>query len=211
MLDAIDRHDYDGLCEELGDFLLQAVFHAQMAAEAGHFSIGDSLAAINAKLIRRHPHVFSDGRADTPDAVKRRWDEIKAEEKPARKGLLDGVPRALPALVEAAQISSRAAGAGFDWDHIGQVFDKVREEIAELSAAQNQEDVEGELGDLLFTIVNVARFLKVDPEQALRRTNAKFRSRFSFVETQLAARGSSPRNSTLDEMEALWQEAKNHT
>lgn len=214
VMEAIDNRDWRALAEELGDLLLQAVFHAQMAAEEGHFTIEDSLQAINEKLIRRHPHVFGDGNAKTSDEVKVRWDEIKQQEKKDRgeqRGMLDGVPRAMPALVEAQQISSKAAAAGFDWESAAQVFDKVREEIAELEqarSARDQGEMEGEIGDLLFTIVNLARFLKVDPEQALRRTNAKFRKRFAHVEQGLAARGKTVSASTLEEMEALWQEAK---
>jgi MazG family protein len=215
VIDAIDRKDWRDLCEELGDFMLQAVFYAQMAREEGKFTIDDSLDAINEKLIRRHPHIFAAGDAKTADEVKTRWDEIKAEEKKARgdkpKGLLDGIPRVMPALVEAQQISSKAAGAGFDWPNIGQVADKVREELLELEDARanaGSDEVEGEIGDLLFTIVNLARFLKVDPEQALRRTNAKFRKRFAYVERGLAGRGKGVGDSSLEEMEALWQEAK---
>lgn len=215
VLDAIDRRDWRGLSEELGDFILQAVFYAQMAAEEDKFRIDDALDAINEKLVRRHPHVFGEGDAKTADAVKARWDEIKAEEKQARgekpKGLLEGIPRAMPALVEAQQISSKAAGAGFDWPDIGQVADKVREELVELEQARAQagtEEIEGEIGDLLFTIVNLARFLKVDPEQALRRTNAKFRQRFAHVEAGVAANGKTLSESSLEEMEELWQQAK---
>jgi tetrapyrrole methylase family protein/MazG family protein len=211
VLDAIDARDWQALSEELGDLLLQPVFFAQMASEAGHFDIADALEAINSKLVRRHPHVFGDGEARTADDVKKRWDEIKAEEKPNLegqvKGLLTGVPRSLPSLVEAQQISSRAAGAGFDWANIGQVYEKLEEEVGELKSAP-QDEVEGELGDMLFVIVNLARFLKVDPEQALRKTNAKFRQRFGHVEEGLAARGRTPQESTIEEMEALWQEAK---
>src|ERR1700733_12208477 len=177
VIDAIDARDFEGLAEELGDLLLQPVFFAQMAAEEGPSHTAASLAAINNKLVRRHPHVFSDGEAKTSDDVKRRWDEIKAEEKPRPKGLLAGVPRSLPALVEAQQIASRAAGAGFDWENVDQVFDKLNEELGELKAASSQDEREDELGDMLFVIVNIARFLKVDPEKALRRTNAKFRAR----------------------------------
>jgi tetrapyrrole methylase family protein/MazG family protein len=208
VLDAIDARDWDGLAEELGDLLLQSVFFAQMASEEGRFDIADSLHAINTKLVRRHPHVFADGDAKTADEVLRKWDEIKATEKPRPKGLLQGVPRSFPALVEAQQISSRAAGAGFDWRNVGEVFEKLREELAELNAAKSPAEVEDEIGDLLFTAVNIARFLKVDPEQALRKTNAKFRHRFQHVEQRLEAQGKSPREATLDEMEALWQEAK---
>ncbi|MFN7935193.1 MAG: nucleoside triphosphate pyrophosphohydrolase [Bryobacteraceae bacterium] len=215
VLQAIDDRDWRGLAEELGDFMLQAVFFAQMAREAGHFTIEDSLTAINEKLIRRHPHIFGDAQADTADAVKVRWDQIKEQEKKARgeapKGLLDGIPRAMPALVEAQQISSKAAGSGFDWENIHQVADKVREELAELEQAraeENKDEIEGELGDLLFTIVNLARFLKIDPEQALRRTNAKFRKRFSHVEKGLEAQGKQLRDANIHEMEELWQQAK---
>jgi MazG family protein len=209
VMDAIDARDWKALAEELGDLLLQPVFFAQMASEAGHFDIADALNAINSKLVRRHPHVFGDGEARTADDVKRRWDEIKAEEKPKRTGLLTGVPRSLPALVEAQQIASRAAGAGFDWENIGQVYEKLEEEVGELKTAPD-DGVEGEIGDLLFVIVNLARFLKVDPEQALRMTNAKFRQRFGHVEAGLAAKGRTPQESTIEEMEALWQDAKRH-
>lgn len=220
VIDSIDQRDWDGLAEELGDLLLQSVFFAQMAAEAGRFDIADSLHAINSKLVRRHPHVFGSGDAKTAEDVTRRWDEIKAQEKlereklasatPKPKGLLAGVPRNLPALVEARQISSRAAGAGFDWENLQQVTSKLHEELGELERAQSQsaEAVEDELGDLLFVIVNMARFLKVDPEQALRKSNAKFRRRFEHVEKGLEARSKTPRESNIEEMEALWQEAK---
>jgi MazG family protein len=208
VMDAIDGRDFEGLAEELGDLLLQPVFFAQMASEEGRFHIGDSLDAINNKLVRRHPHVFGDGVAHTAEDVTKRWNEIKAAEKPRPKGLLAGVPRSLPALVEAQQISSRAAGAGFDWDGLPQVIDKLREETAELEAAQQHSEAEDEIGDLLFVIVNIARFLKVDPEQALRKTNAKFRRRFAHIENGLEASGKSLSDANIDEMENLWQEAK---
>lgn len=215
VLDAIDNRDWKGLADELGDFILQAVFYAQMAAEEKRFTISDSLDAINEKLIRRHPHIFGTAVADTPEAVKKRWDEIKQEERAARgerdRGLLDGVPRSMPALVEAQQISSKAAGAGFDWDNINQVFEKTHEELEELKQARESAgaaEVEDEFGDILFVLVNVARFLKVDPEQALRRTNAKFRRRFGYIEQQLRERGRSLAESNITEMEELWQQAK---
>jgi MazG family protein len=208
VMDAIDARDFEGLAEELGDLMLQAVFFAQMASEEGRFNIGDSVDAINNKLIRRHPHVFGDAVAKTSGDVKRRWEEIKAAEKPRPKGLLAGVPRSLPALVEAQQIASRAAGAGFDWENLEQVLDKLREELAELKAAHEHPEVENEIGDLLFVIVNIARFLKVDPEQALRKTNAKFRRRFGRIEEGLAASGKTLQDASMDEMESLWQEAK---
>jgi MazG family protein len=215
VLDAIDRRDWNELSEELGDFMLQAVFYAQMAAEEKLFGIGDALDAINRKLIRRHPHVFGEQSAKTPGDVKRIWGTVKAEEKKdqgrERDGLLAPVPRALPALVEAQQISSRAAGAGFDWENAEQVLDKLHEELGEFAEARrraSQDELEDELGDLLFVLVNLARFVKVDPEQALRRTNAKFRRRFEYIEHKLAERGKKLEDSNIGEMEALWQEAK---
>lgn len=212
VLDAIDGRDWPGLAEELGDFMLQAVFYAEMAEEAGHFSIEDSLDAINEKLVRRHPHVFAQGDAKTAGEVKQRWDEIKkAEKNDDSKLLLDRVPRALPALVEAAQISSRAAGTGFDWDSAEQVLDKLEEELHELAEARksaSQEEIEDEVGDILFVLVNLARWVKVDPEQALRKSNAKFRRRFGHVESALRERGKQLTDSNIEEMESLWQEAK---
>lgn len=208
VFDAIDEKDWPGLKEELGDFVLQAVFYAQMASEENLFTIADSLEAINDKLIRRHPHIFGTGDAKTADEVKKKWDEIKAEEKPRPKALLDRVSRSTPALVEAQQIAAKAAGVGFDWENIGQVFEKLDEERQELQKAGTPAEHEDELGDLLFVVVNLARFLKVDPEQALRKTNAKFRRRFGFVEQGLAARGRNFGQSNIQEMEELWQEAK---
>jgi MazG family protein len=215
VLDAIDRQDWPDLAEELGDFLLQAVFYAQIAAEKDLFRIENALNAINEKLIRRHPHVFGDQSAETAGDVKRIWGEVKAAEKKEKgkppETLLSGVPRALPALVEAQQIASRAAGVGFDWENPEQVIDKLHEELAEFNEARRNSthsELEDELGDMLFVIVNLARFVKVDPEQALRRTNAKFRRRFGFIEQKLSEQGRTLQEATIDEMEALWQEAK---
>ncbi len=215
VLDAIDRQDWNELAEELGDFMLQAVFLAQIGHERGLFSIEDALDAINRKLIRRHPHVFGDESAETAGDVKRIWGEIKAEEKKVKAnapaGLLGGVPRAMPALVEAQQITSRAAGVGFDWENPDQVLDKLHEELREFDEARRNAShnvLEDGLGDLLFVLVNLARFVKVDPEQALRRTNTKFRERFAYIEKKLAERGRGPKDSNIEEMEALWQEAK---
>jgi MazG family protein len=208
VLQAIDDRDWKELADELGDLLLQVVFFSQMAAEAGHFNINDAVEAINSKLIRRHPHVFGDGDAKTSAEVLKKWDEIKATEKVRPKGLLAGIPKALPALVEGDKISRKAAGAGFDWPNIDQVFDKLKEEVDELHEARtsgSQEQIEGEIGDLLFVVINLARFLKVDPEQALRKTNTKFRRRFAHVEEGL---GKPLKEATLEEMEALWQAAK---
>ena len=215
VMDAIDARDWPDLADELGDLLLQAVFFSQMASEENLFRIEDALDAINQKLIRRHPHIFGDEIARTEGDVRKRWSEIKAEEKRGKgeqgTTLLGSVPRSLPALVEAQQISSRAAQAGFDWENPGQVLDKLHEEVREFEEARARglrEDLEDELGDLLFVLVNLARFVKVDPEQALRKTNAKFRRRFGYVEQKLAERGKSTRESSIEEMESLWQEAK---
>jgi MazG family protein len=216
VLEAIDARDWGSLEEELGDVMLEAVFFAQMAAEAGLFGIEDSLEAINQKLVRRHPHVFGTGTAKTPEEVKVRWDEIKAEEKArngaAGGGLLEGVPRAVPALVEAEKLTSKAAGVGFDWPGVDPVLEKLDEELSELAEARAagapRERIADEIGDLLFVLVNLARFLKVDPEQALRGTNRKFRERFAYVERRLKEQGKTPAGATLEEMDALWEEAK---
>jgi tetrapyrrole methylase family protein/MazG family protein len=210
VMDAIDRRDWRGLAEELGDFILQAVFYAQMAEEEKLFAIGDALDAINEKLVRRHPHIFGSETAETPEDVMRIWGEVKASEKKDKDkdaSLLSGVPRALPALVEAQQIASRAAGVGFDWENREQVIEKLHEELREFENAPPEEQ-EGELGDLLFVLVNIARFAKVDPEQALRKTNTKFRQRFGYIEQKLAERGRKLTESNIGEMEELWQEAK---
>jgi MazG family protein len=216
VLDAIDARDFSALREELGDLLLEAAFFAQMAHEAGLFSIADSLDAINEKLVRRHPHIFASGTAKTAGEVKQRWDEIKAEERQAagkkEPGLLEKVPRSTPALVEATQLTARASTVGFDWQKAEQVLEKLDEELAELAAARArqapQEEVEGEVGDLLFVIANLARFLDVDPEQALRRTNRKFRDRFAYIERRLSAEGRPLKGATLEEMDGLWNESK---
>lgn len=216
VLDAIDARDWGAVADELGDLMLQCVFYAQMGSEEGLFDIGDSLDAINEKLIRRHPHVFGDGDADTPEKVKRRWDEIKSEENSqkdrAPKLLLDGVSRSQPALAEAAQISSKVAAVGFDWENTDHVMEKLHEELDELAEARGERDsqdhVEDELGDILFVIVNIARHLHVDPEQALRRANRKFRGRFGHIERRVSESGRTLSGASLEEMESLWQEAK---
>jgi MazG family protein len=212
VLDAIDRKDWDELRGELGDFMLQAVFYAEIAAEEKLFDIGDSLDAINEKLIRRHPHVFGSETAKTGSDVMKIWEQVKSTERKDRKqGMLDSVPRIFPALVEAQQITAKAARAGFDWKNVDEVLAKLDEERAELAEARergSQDQIEDELGDLLFVLVNVARFVKVDPEQALRRSNSKFRARFAHIERRLAAQGKEVAGTPIDELEALWQEAK---
>ncbi|HUI82205.1 MAG TPA: nucleoside triphosphate pyrophosphohydrolase [Bryobacteraceae bacterium] len=215
VIDAIDRREWNEVAEELGDLLLQVVFYAQMAEEQKLFDIGAAIDAVNQKLIRRHPHVFGEETAETAGDVKRIWGEIKAAEKKDKgkdkTGLLASVPRAMPALVEAQQIASRAAAVGFDWENPDQVIEKLHEELAELDEARRNAsptELENEIGDLFFVLVNLARFMKVDPEQALRRTNAKFRERFGYIERKLGERGKKLEESNLAEMEELWQEAK---
>ncbi|PKP79106.1 MAG: nucleoside triphosphate pyrophosphohydrolase [Alphaproteobacteria bacterium HGW-Alphaproteobacteria-3] len=214
--DAIERGNMDDLKDELGDLLLQVVFHAQMAKEEGRFDFSGVVQAICEKMTRRHPHVFGDEEQRSAGAVKGRWEEIKAEEK-AAKGLaqtsiLDDVPLALPALARAVKLQNRAARVGFDWPDTSLVIDKLNEEMLELSAevakGGDADRLEDELGDLLFVYANLARHMKVDPEAALRRANAKFRRRFGRIEEKLAERGLTPEQSTLEEMDALWNEAK---
>ncbi len=211
VIEAIDLEDDELLCEELGDLLLQIIFHARMAEESGSFSMQDVIDGICSKLIRRHPHVF--GQISVRDAgeVILNWEQIKKEEKKERKSLLDGVPKDLPALMGACKLQQKAAKAGFDWDDIEPVWGKLDEEIAELKQAIQQQDsghTEEELGDVLFSVVNLARFLKVDAETALRLTNGKFKQRFSHVEARVKASGHSWKEFTLEELDAFWEEAK---
>lgn len=213
VLDAVDKRDWDELRGELGDFMLQAVFFAQMAAEEKHFDIGDSLDAVSEKLIRRHPHIFGDETAATGDEVLKIWEQVKSQERKKKtdRSMLATVPRSLPALVEAQQITTRASRVGFDWKNVAEVLVKLDEERAEFEAALasgSPDQIENELGDLLFSLVNIARFVKVDPEQALRRTNSKFRRRFGHVERRLEAQGKEVAGTPIEELEALWQEAK---
>src|SRR5690606_35041453 len=212
VLEAIDAGDMPALAEEMGDLMLQVLLHMQIAIEDGDFKMGDVLSAINNKLVRRHPHVFGDVQADTPDQVVVNWDALKkqeqAEKGSQRQSLLDGVPKSLPALLQAHEYQAKAAKPGFDWPKVDHVVDKVREEIDELLAAQGDDDRAGELGDLLFVIVNWARWLGVEPETALRQANAKFYRRFRYIERALAERGKSPAESNLEEMDALWDAAK---
>lgn len=215
--DAIQRGDMDDLRDELGDLLLQVVFHARMAEEDGHFAFADVVEAISDKMIRRHPHVFAGGGARTAEAVRGTWEEIKAAERaakggPAQTGVLDGIPSALPALVRAVKLQKRAARVGFDWPQTAQVLDKLAEETAELKtevdAGADPARVMDELGDILFVHANLARHLGVDPEQALAGTNAKFERRFRRIEAWLAESGRTPRDATLAEMDILWNRAK---
>jgi ATP diphosphatase len=223
--DAIERKDMDDLCDELGDLLLQVVFHSRMAEEAGEFSFSDVVEAITRKMIRRHPHVFARSDADTPDAVKKQWDEIKQAEKRERSerralrgitedfkaGFLGSVQRSFPALTEALKLQERAAKVGFDWSAPEPILDKIEEEVDELRVALREGDkskVSDELGDLIFAVVNIGRHVKADPEQALRGTNTKFRRRFNHIETVLDAEGESLEAASLERMEEIWQAAK---
>jgi nucleoside triphosphate diphosphatase len=219
--DAIARDDLADLKEELGDLLLQVVFHARMAQEQDAFDFGGVVEAITAKLIRRHPHVFGDDRSATPHAVAGLWERIKAQEKAEKaerrnarsEGALAGVPAALPALTRALKLQDKAGRVGFDWDDPHAVLKKIREEADEIEAAlagseANKADAASEVGDLLFAAVNLARHLDADPEALLRQTNQKFERRFADIERALAARGKVPQDATLTEMDALWEEAK---
>ncbi|HET7911021.1 MAG TPA: nucleoside triphosphate pyrophosphohydrolase [Pseudolabrys sp.] len=216
--DAIARDDLPDLQDELGDLLLQVVFHARMAQEQDAFDFGDVVQALTAKLIRRHPHVFADADGKTADAVKGLWERIKAEEKAARgekggasDGALAGVPVGLPALTRALKLQDKAGRVGFDWNDPRAVLAKIREEADEIEAELDRADgnrMAAEVGDLLFAVVNLARHLGADPEGVLRETNLKFERRFASIERALAARGKTPRQATLAEMDALWDEAK---
>jgi MazG family protein len=238
VLEAIDNRDWQELTGELGDLLLQVLFYAEMAREEGRFSIDDVLDALADKLISRHPHVFGDVKAKDANTVLKNWEALKAQEKQQKKSaseaddespepLLDGVSSKMPALLEAHKLSSKASHIGFDWPEIGGLFDKLAEETRELQHCihdlpldalkpgsrsqipqQMHEQLEGEVGDLFFVLVNLARWLSVDPESALRKTNRKFRRRFGHLEEQLRERGKTLEQSNLEEMETLWQQAK---
>jgi MazG family protein len=244
VLEAIDNRDWPELAGELGDLLLQVLFYAEMANEQSSFSIDDVLDRLSAKLINRHPHVFGDVKADTSAEVKRNWEALKVEEKKKRQGvasdntekhsILAGVSSAMPSLLEGYKLSSRAAQAGFDWPNIEGLFDKLREETAELQEHLKefpsrgprpqgrgmtgsgrtvvpealQEKLEEEVGDLFFVLVNIARYLSLDPESALRKTNRKFKRRFQWMEDRLQEGGRSAEQASMEELESLWQQAK---
>ncbi|UHS56556.1 nucleoside triphosphate pyrophosphohydrolase [Agrobacterium vaccinii] len=223
--DAIERNDTDDLCDELGDLLLQVVFHSRIAEEMGAFSFGDVVHAVTSKMIRRHPHVFAVSDADTAETVKIQWDVIKAQEKRERAerrlrrgigddfkaGYLGSIPRTQPALTEALKLQEQAARVGFDWSAPEPILDKIEEEVRELREALAEgkpEKVADELGDLIFALVNIGRHVKTDPENALRGTNTKFRRRFHHIETSLNDNGETLEAATLERMEELWQSAK---
>ena len=241
VFEAIDNRDWEELPGELGDLLLQVLFYSEMAKEDGNFSIDDVLDRLSEKLVSRHPHVFGDVKADTSKEVLRNWEALKAEEKKAKnitqekaKSLLADVSSAMPALIEARKISSRAARVGFDWPNVEDVIGKLDEEIEELRAEiakvsaggvkpveqgiagsgkpnipdDAHEHLEEEVGDMMFAIVNIARFLAVDPESALKKTNRKFRTRFTYIEEALEKSGRKPQDASMEELESLWQEGK---
>jgi tetrapyrrole methylase family protein/MazG family protein len=212
VIEAIDEKSPEHLKEELGDLLLQPIFHAAIAEESGEFTIYDVISTLCNKLIRRHPHVFGDLEIKDSIAQIENWEKIKKLEKGAeRPSALSGVPDHLPALMKAHKISEKASRVGFDWEHVDQVYGKVMEELHEFEEAWAEGDptrMEDELGDLLFAITNLGRFLKLNPEEALRKTIARFQKRFSFVENELLLQGVAMQNATLEEMDKLWEKAK---
>lgn len=208
--DAILSNDLQEVKKELGDLLLHIVFYAKIGSETNSFNIADVANSVCEKLIERHPHIYGDVQVNNEEDVKHNWEKIKLKE--GNKSVLGGVPKSLPALVKATRIQDKAAGVGFDWDNIDDVFAKIKEEIDELHAevkAQQQSNIESEFGDVLFSLINYARFLKVNPEDALERTNRKFIARFQYLEEKATAQGKSLKDMTLQEMETYWQEAKN--
>ncbi len=212
VVDAIDRDDRDALREEIGDMLLQSVFLAQLSTEEGGFRIEDSITAIHDKLVRRHPHVFGEIEADTAEEVLTNWEKLKRTEREEKKeSFFSSIPQPLPALLKAVRITGKAARVGFDWDRTEDVLAKLDEEIAEFREALRSDDrehVQSELGDILFTIANIARKLDLDAENALQETNRKFIHRFTWIEERLKEQGRTVEESTLEELDALWDEAK---
>ena len=210
LADAIEEGDLNEIQKELGDLMLHMVFYSKIGSEKGAFDVGDVLNSVCDKLIHRHPHIYGDVEATTEEEVKANWEAIKLKEK-GTKSVLQGVPRGLPALVKAIRIGDKARGAGFDWEQPQDVWVKIREELVEFEDAQksgNQELIEGELGDVLFSIVNFARLSNLDPEMALERTNKKFIYRFTYMENAARNMGKSLADMSLEEMEGLWNEAK---
>ncbi len=211
LADAITNKDLPELKKELGDLLLHIVFYAKIAKEMQAFTLLEVIDTICEKLIYRHPHIFSDTQVDSAKEVEANWEKLKLKEKGRKKALLSGVPSSLPALIKAYRIQDKARGVGFDWDEPMQVWDKVKEEIQELEEelkVNNQKNIESEIGDVLFSIINAARLFDVDPENALEQTNRKFIYRFNYLEEKTMKQGLSLKDMTLEEMEAIWQEAK---
>lgn len=209
LIDAIIEEDWEGIKEELGDLLLHVLFYAKIGTEQGHFTLQDSIEAISKKLIHRHPHIYGDVNVQDEEEVKRNWEQLKLQE--GKTSLLAGVPNSLPAMVKAFRIQQKVKQVGFEWEHVEQVWDKVEEEIAELKAeiaANNKAQMEAEFGDVLFSLINYARFLNIDPETALEKTNKKFKHRFELMEAHAKANGLDLATLSLSEKEELWQSMK---
>ena len=213
LADAILQNDMQNIKKELGDLALHLVFYAKIASETNDFDITDVLNAVCEKLIVRHPHIYGDVKAETEEEVKRNWEQIKLKEKGGNKSVLEGVPKSLPAMVKAIRIQEKARGVGFDWDNKEQVWEKVQEELQEfqdeLSTTQlNQENIESEFGDVLFSLINYARFVHINPENALEKTNHKFIKRFNYLESESKKDGKDMSTMTLEEMDYYWNKAK---
>ena len=211
LADAITDHNMEGIKEELGDLLLHVVFYAKLGQEAGAFDYAGLVDSLCDKLVYRHPHVYGDVEADTPDQVKENWEALKLRKKKRKSGTLGGVPVSLPAMVKAYRMGEKAAATGFDWERPEEVWDKVREEIGEIEAEMRggeSADLEGEFGDLFFALINACRLYGIDPEAALERTNKKFMARFNYMEERAEAEGRTLHELPMERMEALWQEAK---
>jgi XTP/dITP diphosphohydrolase len=209
LVDAIVEEDWQGIKEELGDILLHVLFYAKIGTEQGHFTLQDSIEGISKKLIHRHPHIYGDVKADDEETVKKNWEQLKLQE--GKKSLLEGVPNSLPSMVKAFRIQQKVKQVGFEWEHIDQVWDKVEEEIKELKVeveAKNQDKMEAEFGDVLFSLVNYARFLNIDPETALERTNKKFKYRFELMESYANENGLDLASLSLAEKDAIWNKMK---
>ena len=209
LVDAIVEEDWQGIKEELGDILLHVLFYAKIGTEQGHFTLQDSIEGISKKLIHRHPHIYGDVKADDEETVKKNWEQLKLQE--GKKSLLEGVPNSLPAMVKAFRIQQKVKQVGFEWEHIDQVWDKVEEEIKELKVeveAKNQDKMEAEFGDVLFSLINYARFLNIDPETALERTNKKFKYRFELMESYANENGLDLASLSLAEKDAIWNKIK---
>jgi len=215
VLDAIDSGDDDLLIEELGDVLLQVMLHAQIGEDDGYFTIKDVIRAITEKMIRRHPHVFANVSVNSSEEVVKNWEEIKRTEKPEQeKSILDGIPKELPSLYRAYELQKKAAKVGFDWQEVEPMWAKVKEEMAEFQtevASENKNELQKEFGDIVFALVNIARFYKIDPEEGLRSTNLKFYNRFRFIEDSVKQKGLDIKSMSLEELDAIWEEAKKYT
>ena len=209
VVEAIEKKDYNALKDELGDLLLHVVFHTIIASEKQNFTIDHVIDSIKNKLIRRHPHVFGDVIVENEEQVAQNWEQLKLNE--GKKSILEGVPRSLPALIKASRIQDKAASAGLDWEQPGQVLDKVKEELSELEQELDNLDpkrIESEFGDVLFSLINFSRFIKVDPESALERTNKKFMQRFRYLESEASRNGESLQDLTLEQMDLYWDQSK---